>query len=391
MEIIKVIIVDDESLARDIIIEGIPWEDYGFTAYSASDGTEAMEIIKKDKIDIVITDIKMPRMDGLELIRQINKLNPAIICVVMSSYNEFELVRTAMKLGAYDYIFKPTMMPEDVLKTVQEVSAKVQEQENGWVEESRRADKKKPIYVVRMLLSMYQEKLKDTFRGDYEIMRFTIENIITEIAENKFSCEIQSGNFYDYYFKVWETEDSNFDNDMETRLMMYAEEIQFYFQKYYKMKCSMGVSEKSESMDDLFELQTQAMELAQKANIMGELILFHSTAARHEISDKIWQVLDYINDNLCNKELSLWTVSEYIGISKNYLSKLFKEEMKINFVDYITKKKLERAKDLYLSTDKKIYEIAEVLGYSDWHYLYALYKKEYGYSLSREKEREKKG
>lgn len=117
----------------------------------------------------------------------------------------------------------------------------------------------------------------------------------------------------------------------------------------------------------------------------GQLFLSYRDGISAEFSDVMKLALNYIQDNLCNRELSLQTVSDYVGLSKNYFSRVFKEETRLNFVDYVTKKKLEKAKKLYTSTDMKIYEISEKLGYSDWHYLYALYKKEYGHSLSKEK------
>ena len=82
-------------------------------------------------------------------------------------------------------------------------------------------------------------------------------------------------------------------------------------------------------------------------------------------------------------------VAEKIGVSKNYFSKIFKESTGVKFVDYITKQRMEQARNLYLNSDLKIYEIAELVGYSDWHYLYNLYKKIYGHSLSKEKEGKK--
>lgn len=121
---INLMIVDDEKTALDIIIDSVPWSKYNMEAFPATDGENALEIIADRPVDIVITDIKMPRIDGLELIRRIHALNSRIICIVMSSYNEFDLVRAAMQLGAYDYLFKPTMMPEDIIKVVQDVLQK---------------------------------------------------------------------------------------------------------------------------------------------------------------------------------------------------------------------------------------------------------------------------
>lgn len=420
MEKIKVIIVDDESMARDIIIAGTDWEAVEVEAFSASDGKEAMESIVKNNIQIVITDIKMPVMDGLELIRQIKEWNPRIICIVMSSYNEFELVRQSMRLGAVDYLFKPAMMPEDILNVILKFAPKLEnpsaEIENKLKKPVIRTDifkilmqdsmltktgKKElvqtlnmndvqSVYVIRMILSQYQNKLKRTFLSDYEMMRFTIENIVNEVAADRFGLEIQAVNFYDYYFIIWNTQKKKNTEKIKKEFENFTNELIFDFMKYYKMKTYFGVSHEGEDFDLLFDLQLQASEAVKQAYTQDKPLVFYGEADK-TLSDKMLLALDYISDNLLNNSLSLQTVADYVGISKNYLSKIFKEEMNINFVDYVTGKKLERARDIYLSTDKKIYEIAEELGYSDWHYLYALYKKEYGYSLSREKEKIENG
>ena len=95
--------------------------------------------------------------------------------------------------------------------------------------------------------------------------------------------------------------------------------------------------------------------------------------------------LDYIRDQLGDKDLSLQTVADQVGISRNYFSRIFKEVMGVNFIDYVTRLRVEKARSLYINTDMKIYEIAELVGYSDWHYLYSVYKKQLGHSMSKEK------
>ena len=78
----------------------IPWKETGFQlAGLAADGREALEIARATNIDILVTDMKMPVMDGLELIRHFRELYPHAKILVLSSYNEFNMVREAFKLG----------------------------------------------------------------------------------------------------------------------------------------------------------------------------------------------------------------------------------------------------------------------------------------------------
>ena len=98
------------------------------------------------------------------------------------------------------------------------------------------------------------------------------------------------------------------------------------------------------------------------------------------------QSIDYIIQHL-DEDLSLDTVAAHFFLSKYHFSRIFKEVMGVNFIDYVTRLRVEKARSLYMNTDMKIYEIAELVGYSDWHYLYSVYKKQLGHSMSKEKRR----
>lgn len=111
-----VLIVDDEPIIRNGLKNFIDWEKVGLTlAGGCANGAEALELLRSRPIDILITDIKMPVMDGLELTRHALQLNPQMKIVLISSYNEFEYVREGMKNGAVDYLLKPSLEAEELL------------------------------------------------------------------------------------------------------------------------------------------------------------------------------------------------------------------------------------------------------------------------------------
>ena len=92
-----------------------------------------------------------------------------------------------------------------------------------------------------------------------------------------------------------------------------------------------------------------------------------------------------MSEHLDDPTLSLQMLAERANMSKNYFASLLKEQTGENFVAYLTRLRVHRARELYLNTDLKIYKIAEAVGYSDWHYLYQVYRKYVGHSLSQEK------
>ena len=105
---IKVILVDDEDIERDAMAEIIPWEKLDMELVdTAWNGIEGLEKIRMHVPDIVITDIKMPVMDGIQLIRNTKELYPDILFVVLSGYGEYEHTSRAMELGIRHYILKP--------------------------------------------------------------------------------------------------------------------------------------------------------------------------------------------------------------------------------------------------------------------------------------------
>lgn len=104
----KVMLVEDEEFILQGIRCIIDWEEISMTVVSmAHNGMEALEMFRRDPADIVVTDVEMPLMDGLELLEEIRKIDPRTRCIILSGYDEFEYARTALKLDVEEYILKP--------------------------------------------------------------------------------------------------------------------------------------------------------------------------------------------------------------------------------------------------------------------------------------------
>ena len=104
----NLLIVDDEDFVRNAIASCIDWYSLGFDEiFQAEDGGEGLEIIKCNKIDLVLTDIVMPFMDGLELAEAIRNSYPSIKVVILSGYEEFEYAKKSVDFGVLNYILKP--------------------------------------------------------------------------------------------------------------------------------------------------------------------------------------------------------------------------------------------------------------------------------------------
>jgi len=106
MEPMKILVVDDEVPIREMIKKGLS-QMGGFNVETAHNGLEAIERVEKDIFDLVLTDLKMPEMDGLELLKNIKGTRPEVMVILMTAYGSIETAVEAMRMGANDYITKP--------------------------------------------------------------------------------------------------------------------------------------------------------------------------------------------------------------------------------------------------------------------------------------------
>lgn len=109
----KLLIVDDEVITREGIIQRLPWSDMGIDQIKqADDGINALEIIKTFDPDIILTDVRMPRMNGIDLAFKLKAVCPDYIIIFMSGYSDKEYLLSAIELKAVSYVEKPIRIKE---------------------------------------------------------------------------------------------------------------------------------------------------------------------------------------------------------------------------------------------------------------------------------------
>ena len=117
----QLLIVEDEKQTREGIKRLLEWQDYGIEICGeAGNGQEALKIIERQRPDIILLDIQMPVMNGLELAKIIHAGYQECKFIVLSGYDDFALVRQAMKYGAVDYLLKPSGK-EEIIQTIEEI------------------------------------------------------------------------------------------------------------------------------------------------------------------------------------------------------------------------------------------------------------------------------
>lgn len=121
----KVLIVDDDRNFRYAMRDVIPWEENGFeVAGEAVHGKQALEILKEKEIHIILTDMEMPVMNGVELTEAVKKEFPDLIIVALSAFDDFEFVKESMRLGAEDYILKQDFDGEKIIEILKKLCEK---------------------------------------------------------------------------------------------------------------------------------------------------------------------------------------------------------------------------------------------------------------------------
>lgn len=124
----KVLLVDDEYMIVRGLQKLIPWEEPGFEIVgTAGNGQEALEFVKRQKVDIVITDVTMPILSGIDFLKQSQKESIFFRFIVLSGYQEFEYVKESIQMGAENYLIKP-INKEELMETLKKCIKEFEEE-----------------------------------------------------------------------------------------------------------------------------------------------------------------------------------------------------------------------------------------------------------------------
>lgn len=151
----RIMVVDDEVLVRVGIKTIVPWEKYGHEIVGeAENGLEAIDIFNRCRPDIVLVDIRMPVMDGLEFISRVNRHGSHCKFIILTCLNEYEYVREAMKLGVRDYIIKTTMRSQELVDLVLQMQHELEE-ENKDLQKLKFSDSDEKSSISNIVKEIY--------------------------------------------------------------------------------------------------------------------------------------------------------------------------------------------------------------------------------------------
>ncbi|MGE7758514.1 response regulator transcription factor [Peribacillus sp. NPDC097895] len=385
----KLLIAEDETTIRKGLRHAANWEDYSINIIDeAEDGEIALEMAIEQKPNILFVDINMPFLNGLELMKQLRKHLPEAIFIVISGYDEFGYAQQAIKMDAFDYLIKP-VNTEELKKTVKRATEHLEK--NGRSKQlALQLEGNKPLLKETFLQKwcsglLSEEEVNEQcqlldikLRGNigmsiFKVVRgmddggtekywsdsliiFSLKNIIKHILNAYPNVELfddNSGNIVVLIPNV----------NME-QLIKQNREIKEYAESFL---CKVIVCVENMFCDALSFPN-------QYTSLIKEMKSFKS------LSPMVLLAKNYIDQHYYEHKISLKEVAGIVQVSPTYLSKQIKNELGVSFIHYLTKVRINKAllliKDPYL----KIYEVADMVGYSTQHYFCSAFKKVIGIS-----------
>lgn len=217
---LKVFLVEDESIVREGLRDNIMWQQYGYQfAGEASDGEMALPLIRKVKPDVLITDIKMPFMDGLALSRIVSQEFPQMKIIIISGYDDFEYARQAIRVGVEQYLLKP-ITKMTLQKTLEEIREKI---------ESERAQEDYLEKFKEEMLEYEQYSRRNFFEKVFE-GQLSVQEIYEEAQ--KLSLEMDASGYNLAMVSLWEKKNVE-ERSQDSRLIAgKREELTRYFRRY---------------------------------------------------------------------------------------------------------------------------------------------------------------
>ena len=407
-----IVIVDDDAVMRFGLKTLIPWEDTEFVLLGeAANGREALTLIQTCRPEIVVTDMKMPVMDGVALIRALREQKQPPAILALSSYDDYELVREALRLGAADYLLKMDLSPALFLQALRSMTAVPSvPQETGVRLNALRTQLVKNI-ISRFFVSdqdltaqMYEagvdftrdpvwvlvlrSDLRNTLENDeeqaeqYRTISLSVINIAEEIAQDCLEGFCTEG--YDGAFYILGTlRDGQADPD--ERLLRLGNRLSRMIEQYLDVTVSVGIASGGADVDGLFHACSHARCASRQAQrqqatallYQADMDELHGDTAMPE--SVISRAKTYIDRHYAEK-IVLPDLAAQLGITPNYLSSLMKKQLGMTFSEYVLNVRMEQARKLLSDSDLRINEIAVRVGYDNLFYFSKLFKRVYGVS-----------
>ncbi|OMF30795.1 DNA-binding response regulator [Paenibacillus sp. FSL H8-0548] len=437
---IKVLIVDDEKIVRKGLVSFMPWQQFGMVVVGeANNGENALQFMKTNKVDLLLTDLSMPVMSGIELMREVSKRYPHIQIVVLTLHQDFEYVQEALRLGAIDYIAKTQLEKEqfeDVLSRISSLFDKKKSKE--LVNHRNEISQVDELFVMYTLSQQSDDPKWDislpkgavevdigvwywtylppeafTPGPNYALICFRdLKGLDHEAVVQLIRVYRRNGFFYDYdpaqplqtihkgaINKVGK-EDGYDLNEIKQKWLSpdWIYEDQIFDQMHQELK---AVKLPPIRLTRLFFSLTDEWNRLYGKILEDSIVIEDSFAYYSQFEAWIRSARDAIRQanikpqysieiqnsiakatnmaqQMLNQSLTAGEMAMMVNMSSSYFSQCFKQIVGKTYTDYLRDIRMDRAKDYLINTTKTIQWIAEQVGYNDEKYFSRLFREHVG-------------
>lgn len=375
----NILIVDDESVIREGIERTLNRSDSGYAVFVAASADEAAKMMDRHPIDIVLTDILMPGMNGLEFMKISQGKYPHVRWVVISAHSEFAYAQKAVKLGARDYILKP-IGKKNLLQLIGTLAEEIgKERALNKEEEFLRTSLKylreavfqrlaAGLDIGKLDLTPFMEAhprfrlimvTMDAGSKNVHLEHFIIDNVLTELIERHGSGFAASFDRQSLLALATLRENDTIDSLIG--------ELKDHLKHYLKIPFQVLHS------DELTDIKRVPQIVGQfrKASASGTYVALEGGR------DKAIEVALHFIDTHFHEDLSLEKVASIVFLNPIYFSQLFKQKTGQGYKEYVISLRMEQAKKLLGNPDLKLADIAERIGYQDVRHFSQVFRKKF--------------
>jgi two-component system response regulator YesN len=331
----RILIADDEPMIRKGLQKLIQQSGQPLTSLRLADnGADALQQIREERPDFLFTDIRMPKMDGLELCRQVSELDPDIHIVVVSGYSDFEYAQKCLSYGVKEYLLKPIskISVDAALVKLAQIYAKQQSQ---------------TFVSVQKLEEWVGVAEEAIWSLDHDALTGMLNSAKEELQLHRL------------------------------RINQWVDVLEEFSTLLYKRLHARDVfsfSEKLELHNVIDEEEAWSRFIASLEQLFKDLKI----KRKGKLKDPVEEAKYYIEEHLA-EEVSLEEVAYYIGLNASYFSQLFKHSTQETFVQYRTRRRMEKAKKLLAQPHYRITDISGEVGYADHPHFTKTFKKYTGF------------
>lgn len=377
----QILIADDERAIREGIRRTLQrkWPEWDIRM--AASAEEAITVMEDSRMDIVLTDILMPGLNGLEFMKMMKRQHPGVKWVVISAHSEFSYAQQAVRLGASDYMLKP-IGKERLYKLIGSLEQEIQKERESRLDG---ANLKASLTYLRegifqrlalgldvgnLDLSMFSKEYPEFYlfltsikaeEQSARLEHFIVRNVISELTEGYGKGCIIS---YDRTSLI-----GLVSIQRKGGLEKFQQDVRSHLTHYLKAPFQFASSGLTRDIGEIPAVVSQ-LRLACAATDSEPEPLKGSGERAIEVA------LEYIRGHYC-EELSLEKLAAAVYLNPAYFSQLFKQKTGQGYKEYVTSLRLEKAKGLLLNPKLKLAEIALHVGYQDARHFTQIFRKRY--------------